>query len=310
VARQAGGATARPAMEGHGWRIADWPLILVRAGSHGIRNRWSGGDRIIATAVAASTQRTAASGCSWWVAAPRTAASGARGSARTHGPQQRPLAAPRARCQERLVQPVQLQLQQPLGGWPDHAVERISDKGMVIANADASAEATGGGGQGRRDLPDRGRAVADGSGRHGARELRRLQDELARIRGLGERGVDDPAGPGAAGHPLRPRPGRRQRLVVRLRQAVQRPPGTRLHRFRRSRPNSRAGPSWRRGTSSCRGCSTSPSTSCVSVPAVRRSACRSLTAEAGSRLVRSSVACRRRCERRRRSSLAGSGCWC
>ena len=42
---------------------------------------------------------------------------------------------------ERLVQPVQLQLQQPLGGWPDHAVERISDKGMGIANADASAEA-------------------------------------------------------------------------------------------------------------------------------------------------------------------------
>jgi hypothetical protein len=41
------------------------------------------------------------------------------------------------------------------------------------------------------------------------------------------------------------------------------------------------------GTSSCRGCSTSPSTSCVSVPAVRRSACRSRAAEAGSRLVRS-----------------------
>jgi hypothetical protein len=54
-----------------------------------------------------------------------------------------------------------------------------------------------------------------------------------------------------------------------------------VHRIRRPRPNSRAGPSWRRGTSCCPGYSTSRNTSCVSAHVVHRSATPSPTANAG-----------------------------
>ena len=72
------------------------------------------------------------------------------------------------------------------------------------------------------------------------------------------------------------------------------PPRARPRRIRRWRPRSRAGRSWRRGISFCRGCSTSAGTSCVSVLVVRRSDCRSPAAKAGSRRVRSHGVARRR----------------
>jgi hypothetical protein len=104
-----------------------------------------------------------------------------------------------------------------------------------------------------------------------------IGEDLARIRGLGERGwmaLQDRVL--LVVHPERAPDNHDGALYgfARLYSAPRAP----LRRVRRSCPSSRAGRSWRRGTFSCRGCSTSPGTSCVSGRVERRSACRSLAA--------------------------------
>jgi hypothetical protein len=121
-----------------------------------------------------------------------------------------------------------------------------------------------------------------------------IGEELARIRGLGNRdwmALQDRVLPVV--HPERDLDDDNGWLYG-FAKLYSAPPTTSPPETRPSHPRSRAGRSWRRGTFSCPGCFTSPCTSSVSARVVRHSACRSLAAKAGSRLMRSNGVARRR----------------
>jgi hypothetical protein len=165
----------------------------------------------------------------------------------------------------------------------------------VGGRAPAAARREAGPGQGRRGGAHRGRAVAKVRVARAAQELQRLQPEemrswtgdppfparttclpmigedLARIRGLGERewmALQDRVL--LVVHPERD-PDDDNGWVYGFAKLYSAPPRPRPHRIRWSRPSGRAGRGWRRAISSCRGCSTSPGTSSANAPVVRHS---------------------------------------